>query len=104
MKVTLAHRHYGIHRQVAETEIPGDFSDYATPDPQGRRDDYLIDEDKLIAALPDGFLRVPAPRTLLAVSDDLGGTGQRDLKRFKDWAKYFDADCLNLVKAPGGEA
>lgn len=101
MKVTLAHRHYGVHENVAETEVPGEFSDYATPKPGATRDDYVIDEDKLLAALPEGFLPRQPSRILLAVEDETGGTGQRGLKRFRDWAKYFDAYCLNLVKDKG---
>jgi hypothetical protein len=98
VKVTLAHRHYGVHKNVAETEIPGVFSDYATPkgsDPC----DCVIDEDRLLSALPDGFLPVQPARILLAVEDEIGGTGQIGLSQFRDWAKYFDAYCLNLVKA-----
>lgn len=101
MKVTLAHRHYGVHADRAETEIPGAFSDYATPKPDARRDDYVIDEDKLLAALPDEFLPVPPARILLAVVDKVGGTGQRGLTHFRDWAKYFDAYCLNLIADEG---
>ena len=95
MKISLAHRHYGVHEPVSETEIPGAFGDYATRIP-GRRDNYRIDEDRLIAALPEGFLPVASRRILLAVQDDIGGTGQVGLERFRDWAKYFDAYCLNL--------
>lgn len=97
MKISLAHRHHGVHHGVTTGEIPGGFSDYAIPKP-GSRDDYMINEDRLLAALPPDFLPVPAARVLLAVVDDTGGTGQRDLTRFRDWAKYFDAYCLNLEK------
>lgn len=103
MKITLAHRHYGVHTQVREAEIPGDFADYATPNPEGGHEDYAIDEDRLISALPDGFLPCPPGRILLAVDRETGGTGQVGLSRFRDWAKYFDAYCLNLVK-PESEA
>lgn len=102
VKIVLAHRRLGVHSDVGETEIPGAFSDYATPKPGGVRDDYVIDEDRLLAALPDGFLPCASSRVLLAVADDLGGTGQIGLSQFRDWAKYFDAYCLNLVK--GGES
>lgn len=102
MKITLAHRHFGVHKTVKETEVPGDFSDYATtvPDTHG---DYVIAEDKLIAALPDGWLPGPARHILLAVDEEWGGTGQRGLTRFRDWAKYFDAYCLNLEKPPADD-
>jgi hypothetical protein len=98
VKVTLAHRHYGVHTTRAETEIPGVFGDYATPKPGADRDDFVIDEDKILAALPVGFLPVAPSRILLAVEDETGGTGQRGLARFRNWAKYFDAYCLNLIK------
>jgi hypothetical protein len=105
MKIELAHRHYGVHKFVSEAEIPGEFADYATP-VDGKPDDYVIDEEKLLAALralPDGFLCASPKRTLLVVSDGLGGTGQRGLSQFRDWAKYFDAYVLSLVKAEPAE-
>ena len=63
MKIQLTHRHYGVHDLQKETDIPGDLADYATVKPpdggpyDGR--EYLISEDKLIAALPEGFLPLP---------------------------------------------
>jgi hypothetical protein len=99
MKVELSHRHYGIHKLVGEADIPGEFGDYATPKPHDvRTDEWAIDEGKLLAALPDGFLPVPARRVLLGVGDQDGGTGQSGLSRFRDWAKYFDAYMLTLLK------
>jgi hypothetical protein len=98
MKIELTHRHYGIHKLVREAEIPGVFSDYATPKPDEIRDgEYAIDEGKLLAALPEGFLPLPARRVLLAVGDEDGGTGQSGLSQFRDWAKYFDAYMLTLL-------
>lgn len=102
MKISLAHRRHGLHKNVSETEIPGAFSDYATPKP-GRHDDYVIDEERLLAALPEGFLPVPPTRILLAVEDEIGGTGQQGLTHFRDWAKYFDAYCLNLLIDADGQ-
>ena len=106
MKIELTVRHYGIHEPVRETEIPGEFSDYATPKPdEVRRDEYTIDEDKLIAALPEGFLPAYSRRrVLLAVGDENGGTGQSGLTRFRDWAKYFDAYTLTLMQPAKVEA
>ena len=101
--VILRHRHYGVHTDYAETVIPGKFSDYATPRPGATRDHFVIDEDKLLAKLPEGLLPRQPMRILLAVEDEDGGTGQVGLSRFRDWAKYFDAYCLNLVK-DGSEA
>src|SRR5215510_7862791 len=100
MKITLARRRHGVHRDVAETEITGDFADYATPKPGGA-DDFTIDEDRLLAALPDGFLPCPPGRVLLTVEDEISGTGQRGLTLFQDWAKYFDAYVINLVMPTG---
>ena len=57
MKVTLTTRHYGVHSQIGEADIPGPFSDYAVPreQPNDDRDDWVIDEDKLIAARKAGI-------------------------------------------------
>lgn len=100
MKVILRHRNHGLHENVKEAVLPGTFGDYAVPKDEefSTPDDWRIDEDKLIAALPEGFLPVPPYRILLAVEDEFGGTGQVGLSRFRNWAKYFDAYCLNLVK------
>ena len=100
MKIELCARHYGIHSFVKDAEIPGEFADYATPLPPGNphRDEYAVNEDKLIAALPDGFLPRPARSVLLMVGDEDGGSGLSGLSRFRPWAKYFDAYSLTLVK------
>jgi hypothetical protein len=99
MKVRLYHRHLGIHTRQRETEVPGEFSDYATLK-DGSGDEYTIEEDELIAALPAGFLPAyPRRRVLLTVADENGSTGQTGLHVFRDWAKYFDAFALTLVKA-----
>jgi len=96
MKVQLTHRHYGVHSIAAEADIPGNLADYATVKPpsgspyDGR--EWDIDEEKLAAALPEGFLPVPVRRVLLGIDD----TAQSGLKVFRDWAKYFDAYMLWL--------
>lgn len=96
MKIQLTHRHYGVHDLRKETDIPGELADYATVKPSdggpydGR--EYVIDEAKLAAALPEGFLPVPVRRVLLGIDD----TAQSGLKVFHDWAKYFDAYMLWL--------
>lgn len=98
MKVILRSRRYGVHNLVKETEVPGAFSDYATPYPDNAGyGDYAINEDKLLDALPEGFLPVAPKRVLVMVEDKQGSTGQTGLTRFMNWAKYFDAYCLNLV-------
>jgi hypothetical protein len=98
VKVELTSRHYGVHKLVKDAEIPGEFGDYATA-PADPNDDHAIDEDKLIAALPDGFLPVAPRRVLLGIQDGGSSTGQRGLSVFRDWAKYFDAYTLVLVKS-----
>jgi hypothetical protein len=101
MKIILNSRHHGVHSHVRETEIPGQFIDYArNGNPEGRRpwDECLaFDEDKLITALPDGFLPVPPDRILLTVGKEWGSTGQSQLTRFRPWAKYFDAYVVELM-------
>lgn len=100
MKVLLTHRHYGMHELVSEAAVPGEFSAYATATP-GVRDEWAVDEGKLLAALPGKFLPVPPRRILLGVSDgDGGGTAIDGITVFRPWAKYFDAYMLWLV---GGE-
>lgn len=98
MKVTLARRHHGVHEHVKEAEVPGDFAGYATPAGESGGD-YAVSEDKLIAALPAGFLPVPPGRVLLVVADGNSGTGQAGLTRFRNWAKYFDSWVLDIVKS-----
>ena len=104
MKVELTRRHYGIHDLVKDAELPGQFSDYAIPVPGTTQDEYKIDEDKLLAALPEGFLPVPTRRVLLTVRDADWSTGQVGLTRFKSWAKYFDAYTLSLRSDSSGDA
>lgn len=99
MKIELAHRRYGLHDLVGETEIPGEFGDYATPRPDEVRDEeYTIAEDKLLAAIPGGFLPVPPRQILLCTGDKDWSTGQSNLSLFRSWAKYFDAYVLTLAK------
>ncbi len=100
MKINLYSRHHGVYSKVAQTEVPGSFADWVYQgEPEGNRrwDETLrVHEDKLLAALPDGFLPVPPRRVLLTVSDETCGTGQGQLERFKPFAKYFDAYVLDL--------
>jgi hypothetical protein len=101
MKVKLTHRRYGVHTQQGEAEVPGTFAEYAVPSPGNEdRDEWEIDDAKLLAALPEGFLPVPARHVLLGVEDDLGGTAHSGTAVFRRWAKYFDAYMLWLVR-PG---
>ena len=100
MKVTLYSRHFGVYTTVAETEVPGQFTDWVYQgEPESNRpwDETLrVHENKLIDALPDGFLLANPKRILLTVSTKTGGTGQSQLERFRPWAKYFDCYILDL--------
>jgi len=100
MKIELTRRHYGLHELVKEAEIPGELGDYATlaPMPRAYSDEYAVDEDMLLAALPEGFLPVSPSRVLLMVGDEDGATGQTGLSKFRNWAKYFDAYALTICK------
>ena len=101
MNVRLTSRHYGVHNLRAETTVPGTFADYATPAEPGNadRDDWVIDEDRLLAALPADFLPVPVRRVLLGTEDENGGTAISGTKRFRRWAKYFDAYMIWLEES-----
>jgi hypothetical protein len=99
VKVNLRRRHYGIHEMVRDCDLPGVFADYATTKPGSTDpDDCAVDEAKLLGALPEGFLPLSPRRILLTVEDENGGTGQTGLTAFRDWAKYFDAYVVSLVK------
>ena len=99
MKVKLTHRNFGIHETVSVAEIPGSFAEYAVPSPGNEdRDEWEIDDAKLLATLPAGFLPVAARHVLLGVEDDLGGTAHSGTTVFRRWAKYFDAYMLWLVR------
>lgn len=114
MKVTLFHRHHGVYDHRGDADLPGSFSDYARQKEPAERDrpndpdEYVIDEDELLAALPEGFIPlstidpgpVPPRRILLTVSDEAGGTGQTRLARFRNFGKYFDSYVLDLAKEP----
>lgn len=103
MKVRLTHRHFGVHQEVDKAEIPGSFADYAEPTSGNEyRDEWEIDDAKLLAALPEGFLPVPAASVLLGVEDENGGTAHSGTTVFRRWAKYFDAYMLWLVRDGSG--
>lgn len=95
MKVILRHRRYGVHRPVKETVIDGSFTDYCQ---QRNAQDYVIKEQKIIDAFPDGFLPVEPEKILVTIGDKHGSIGQYDLNIFRYWEKYFDAYVLELMK------
>lgn len=99
MKIELCWRHLGTITSQRTVSIPGTFTDYATELPGEGYRHYTIDEERLLSALPAGFLPVPPHRILITVTDDGTGTGQTGLTRFQDYAKYFDTWVLALVKS-----
>jgi hypothetical protein len=95
MKVNLRYRSYGVHELVNSIDIDGNFSNYCT---QTSKDDYKIDEYKLIDNLPNDFLPVKPRNTLLTIGNEIGSTGQIHLSLFRPWAKYFDCYVVELMK------
>ena len=91
MKVKLFKRHYGVHDPKKEIEINALFYEVYIGEDN-------IDEKLLLQELPKDFLPCKPREILLTVGDGDGSTGQRGLKRFKNWAKYFDAYVLKLVE------
>ncbi len=99
MIIRLFSRHYGKHSFIKECNIIGDFNDYVIStrvEPNRCGIFYTFDEEKLIQNIPKNFLPVPTKNTLITVSDRTSGTGQSELKHFKNWSKYFDCYCLDL--------
>lgn len=93
MYIQLMHRHYGMHEPIKHTEIPCEFSDvYLSED--------NINEELLLKNIPEGWLPTKPNLILLTVGDKYGSTGQYGLKKFRSWAKYFDAYCLEIHKEP----
>lgn len=93
MYIQLMHRHYGLHSPVKHIEIPCEFSEVCLGEDN-------INEELLLQSIPEGWLPTKSENILLAKADKYGSTGQRNLKKFRSWAKYFDAYCLELHKEP----
>lgn len=93
MYIQLMHRHHGFHRPIKHVEIPCTFSDVYLGDNN-------INEELLLEYIPEGWLPTKPSLILLTVADECGSTGQRNLNKFRSWAKYFDAYCLELYKEP----
>ena len=94
MYIQLMHRHYGVHEPIKHIEIPCEFSEVYLGDNN-------INEDLLLKLIPENWLPTKPRNILLTVLADNGiGTGQNDLDKFRPWAKYFDAYCLELLKEP----
>lgn len=93
MYIQLMKRHYGVHSPIKHTQISCDFDDVY------KSEDH-INEELLLANIPEGFLPLEPSKILLTVGDKYGSTGQCGLDRFKNWAKYFDSYVLELHKEP----
>ena len=93
MYIQLMHRHYGLHSPIKHIEIPCEFSDVYLGEDN-------INEELLLESIPEGWLPTKTESILLATADKYGSTGQRGLKKFRSWAKYFDAYCLELHQEP----
>lgn len=90
MVVILFHRHHGYSSRIKEAVIPGDFTDYY----KGLDN---IEEKRLLDNLPASFLPTQPQNVLLTVGGETSSTGQRNLKYFRDYEKYFDAYSIELV-------
>lgn len=94
MKIKLFKRHYGIHRFIKEVEFPRVLlkTIYKGED--------NIDEVLLLTVMPENFLPkgIQPNKVLLMVanSDGIGSTGQRGLKLFRNWSKYYDSFSIEL--------
>lgn len=97
MRVVLASRHHGEHVFVKEARVPGPFSRYCRFEKDSVRGRVpVVDEERLLTKLPEGFLPAPAREILLAVDDPdgSGGTAVGEPASFRKWGKYFDAYSL----------
>lgn len=93
MYIQLMHRHYGCHRPIKHLEIDCDFNKVYLGVDQ-------INEELLLKSIPEGWLPTKPSLILLNVCNKYGGIGQSNLNVFRNWAKYFDAYCLELHKEP----
>lgn len=93
MYIQLMRRSYGLHEPIKHLEIPCDFSDI-----------YLgennINEDLLLEHIPEGWLQDKPSNVLITVANKNYTTGQYGLKKFKSWAKYFNAYVVELHRKP----
>lgn len=93
MYIQLMHRHYGLHEPIKHIEIHCNFSDVCITNEN-------INEELLLKNIPNGWLPTEPSKILLTIADKYGSTGQYNLNKFRPWAKYFDAYCLELHKEP----
>ena len=93
MYIQLMHRSLGVHDPIKHIEIPCRFEDVYLGEDN-------INEDLLLENIPKGWLPTSPSLILLTVGNKYGTTGQYNLDKFRVWAKYFDAYCLELHKEP----
>lgn len=96
MKVCLKHRHFGVHEFVREIEISGKFEDYLVREDEDKSR-RVLDEQKILDALPKGFLPQGPEKILLTVFEGSWGTAISVPSLFRSWAKYFDSYVLTLI-------
>lgn len=97
MKLSLFHRHYGIHSLYKEVEIDLKFSD-VVKNPTSHNEDFFIDEFSIFLHIPVDFLPVDSRKCLLCVGHKHGSIAQRNPSFFRPWGKYFDSYSLQLAK------
>lgn len=101
--VELQHRHHGRHEVVKSAKIFGRPSDYVSYVTNGGRREPVVDEAKLLRAIPDGLSPVlKSPQKILLMVEDVRGGGSSTAVAkptlFRPWGKYFDAWSLNITR------
>lgn len=95
-RIELAHRHLGYHNTHKECVVQVEEPLVRQPG----SNDVSVDEERLLKALPKGFLPrgIHVNKILLMTMDPngCGGTAVRDPIQFRSWGKYFDAYSLTV--------
>ena len=95
IKISLSHRSYGRYTHIKDFMI--DLPDHEIIEHKTNgEDEFTINEQKIIDNLPKDFLPTQPRFILLTVDDDNSGTGMRELKRFRPFAKYFHAYAISI--------
>ena len=96
----LAYRRYGRHNLVKSLEVDFDVTSNikCKAGSSNRRinNDFIVNEDAILDAIPDGWLPCEPEFCLLMVSDGVWGTGLLHIQKFRSWAKYFDSYSLTI--------
>jgi hypothetical protein len=108
MRVVLRRRGQdGVHHFMKECEVPGPVSRYAHYVFDDRRGNFQphVREDKLLKALPSGFLLTNHQQILLLVETPpraknawMYDNAVELPRRFASWAKYFSTYSLTLER------